>query len=448
MSWSNNISSVYLIGIGGIGMSALARYFLKEGKSVSGYDRVETELTKQLISEGATINYTDQVPYLNAFDLVIYTPAIPTTNQILTHFKKSGCEILKRSEVLGRLSADFQTIAVAGTHGKTTTSGLLAHLLHQSTHDCTAFLGGIATNYRSNFIHGNGNLMVVEADEYDRSFLRLDPSVAIITTMDSDHLDIYGTGNELEKAFQEFAGKVQPNGALIHRSDLNLTASQAKKYSYSITEQADFTVSDHTIINGKYRFDVNGPFGEMKALDLTLPGDHNMENALAAIAACYHLGVSEKEIRSGLASFKGIKRRFELIYQDRKVTFIDDYAHHPTELNAAISSVRKMYPGKKVTGVFQPHLFSRTRDHLTEFGTSLSALDQLYLLDIYPAREEPIEGITSSTLIEKVSTSKALVEKSDLMKHLRYDDSEVLITLGAGDIDRLVSPIRTMLEER
>ena len=277
-------------------MSALARFFLKEGKTVAGYDRTESPLTQVLIEEGASITYVDEVPNLNAFDLVIYTPAIPDSNQILTHFIESGCDMMKRSEVLGHLSSSFETVAVAGTHGKTTTSCLLAHLLHQSSNDCTAFLGGIATNYNSNFIHGTGNLMVVEADEYDRSFLRLDPSVAIVTTMDSDHLDIYGTGNELEKAFQEFAEKVKPEGALIHRSDLNISAASAKKYSYSISDSADFVVSDHSIAKGKYRFDVTGPFGEMKGLDLTLPGDA-CGKRLAAIAACYHLGVSEHEIQ-------------------------------------------------------------------------------------------------------------------------------------------------------
>lgn len=448
MSWQNNISSVYLIGIGGIGMSALARFFLKEGKTVSGYDRTETTLTQKLVSEGATITFSDEIANVNAYDLVIYTPAIPQSNQILTAFKNAGTPLLKRSEVLGKLSADFETIAVAGTHGKTTTSCLLAHLLHQSSQNCTAFLGGIGTNYNSNFIHGSGKLMVVEADEYDRSFLQLDPKVAIVTTMDSDHLDIYGNGNELEKAFQEFADKVNPQGALIHRSDLRLSASVSKKYSYSISGSADFMISDHSIIKGKYRFNVSGPFGEMKGLDLTLPGDHNMENALAAIAACYHLGISEDEIRSGLSSFKGIKRRFELIFQNEKVTFIDDYAHHPTELKAAISSVRKMYPNKKLTGVFQPHLFSRTRDYMSEFGAALSTLDQLYLMDIYPAREEPIEGITSSALLEKVSTEKVLCGRNDLVNSLAKDDAEVIVTLGAGDIDRLVPSIKTMLESR
>lgn len=454
MTGSNHISSVYLIGIGGIGMSALAKYYRQNGLCVAGYDRTASSVTDTLMELGIDIHFNDDVLAIPAEftsekegKLVIYTPAVPTNHAELNFLRNQGYTVIKRSEALGRISEKHRTIAVAGTHGKTTTSSILAHILKQTELDCTAFLGGMSTNYNSNFLSSTTSpFMVVEADEYDRSFLKLSPEMAIVTSMDPDHLDIYGDAAELNRSFQEFASKLGANGTLIFKKGLPLENGPYKKLSYSISEAADYQVQNYSITDGRFSFDLNSPFGKMTNVDFGMPGIHNMENALAAIAASQQLGVSETELREALTSYQGVKRRFELILNENGVTFIDDYAHHPTELDACISSVKKMYPNRKVTGVFQPHLFTRTRDNMSEFAQSLSELDQLYLLDIYPARELPIEGVTSQVLLDQTQLDdKTLITKNEVAERIAADRPEVLLTLGAGDIDRLVQPIKNAL---
>lgn len=454
MSEAHNISSVYLIGIGGIGMSALAKYYRQNGLAVAGYDRTPSPVTEMLTEVGIHVHFNDEVSSIpgefrsgTEGKLVIYTPAVPADHAELNYLRKQGYTVIKRSEALGRVSESHRTIAVAGTHGKTTTSSILAHILKQTELDCTAFLGGMSTNYNSNFLSSTSSpFMVVEADEYDRSFLKLSPEMAIVTSMDPDHLDIYGDAEELNRSFQEFASKLGSNGTLIFKKGLPLENGPYKKLTYSITEPADYQVQSYSITDGRFSFDLDSPFGKMTNVDFGMPGIHNMENAVAAIAVSQQLGVSETELRNALTSYQGVKRRFELILNEDGVTFIDDYAHHPTELDACISSVKKMYPNKKVTGVFQPHLFTRTRDNMSEFAQSLSALDRLFLLDIYPARELPIEGVSSQVLLDQVQLdSKALVSKTELPAKLSASRPEVLLTLGAGDIDRLVQPIKNAL---
>jgi UDP-N-acetylmuramate--alanine ligase len=454
MSKEYKISSVYLIGIGGIGMSALAKYYRQNGLVVAGYDRTQSPITDMLDEIGIDVHFNDDVNSIPSEftagkegKLVIFTPAVPKDHAELNFLKNQGHKVIKRSEALGNISASHRTIAVAGTHGKTTTSSILAHILKQSKLDCTAFLGGMSTNYNSNFLSSTSSpLMVVEADEYDRSFLKLSPEMAIVTSMDPDHLDIYGDAEELNRSFEEFASNLGINGTLIFKKGLPLKNGLYKKLTYSINESADYHVKDYAITDGRFSFDLNSPFGKMTNVDFGMPGIHNMENAVAAIAASHQLGVSEIELREALASYKGVTRRFELILNDNGVTFIDDYAHHPTELDACISSVKKMYPNKKLTGVFQPHLFTRTRDNMSEFARSLSELDQLYLLDIYPARELPIEGVTSQVLLDQIQLNqKTLISKGDVTQKLVADRPEVLLTLGAGDIDRLIQPIKNAL---
>lgn len=454
MSEANNISSVYLIGIGGIGMSALAKYYRQNGLVVAGYDRTPSPVTDMLAEVGVDVHFNDDVKlipsefrYGTEGKLVVYTPAVPSDHAELKFLREQGYTVIKRSEALGKISENHRTIAVAGTHGKTTTSSILAHILKQTELDCTAFLGGMSTNYNSNFLSSTSSpIMVVEADEYDRSFLKLNPEMAIVTSMDPDHLDIYGDATELNRSFQEFASKLGANGTLIFKKGLPLENGPYKKLSYSISEAADYQVQNYSITDGRFSFDLNCPSGTMTNVDFGMPGIHNMENAVAAIAASQQLGVSESELRNALTSYQGVKRRFELILNQNGVTFIDDYAHHPTELDACISSVKEMYPDRKVTGVFQPHLFTRTRDNMHEFARSLSELDQLYLLDIYPARELPIEGVNSQVLLDQVQLeSKALISKNAVPERLASNRPEVLLTLGAGDIDRLVQPIKNAL---
>lgn len=446
----NNIQQVYLIGIGGIGMSALARYFKHRGCIVAGYDRTQTTLCKELETEGIAISYNDNVSDIpevfaannNPNQLVIYTPAIPKESAILNQFTSLGYTLYKRSEVLGIISKDMFTIAVAGTHGKTTTSSIIAHLLKHSGYDCSAFLGGIATNYQSNFLLGNNNVLVVEADEFDRSFLTLHPDIAIITSTDADHLDIYGDKQHLQDSFNQFASQLKPNGKLIHKLNLPL---DKKDISYSIQDiSATAHASKVWIENGNYQFHYKGLGKEIKSLILGLAGKHNVENALAAITVALILGIEEDKIRKALADFKGIKRRFEYIIRKKDLIFIDDYAHHPEELNACFNSVRELYPNKKIKAIFQPHLFSRTRDFADEFAKSLSAIDELIMLEIYPARELPMEGVNSQMILDKVTISnKKIVKKMDILDQL--NNTEVLVTVGAGDIDQLVEPIKNYL---
>lgn len=448
-----NIQSVYLIGIGGIGMSALARYFAGIGKLVGGYDRTSTELTKELEQSGISVHYQDDVSSISdSFKdsnstLVIYTPAVPKTHSELTHFNTNGFTVLKRSEVLGELSRAYTTIAVAGTHGKTTTSSIIAHLLKSSSKDCSAFLGGISSNYNTNLlVSTSSNLMVVEADEFDRSFLTLSPDLAIITSVDADHLDIYGSAAEMLNSFHDFTDQISDVGALIYRYGLPFDESSKRKYTYSLSDRSDYSTSNVKIASGKYVFNVQSPSGMIENLTFGMPGLHNLENAIAAFAVVDQIGLSEAEIRSGLESYKGVKRRFDVHINTENLVYIDDYAHHPTEISACVNSVRELFPGRKVKGIFQPHLYSRTKDHMNDFAQSLSELDEISLLDIYPAREEPIEGITSSVLLDRIkSDRKNLVSKEVAVDSISRNNIDVLVTMGAGDIDQLVAPIKQKL---
>ena len=443
----DKIYNVYFVGIGGIGMSAIARYFLSKDVNVAGYDRVSTPLTQELEKEGCMIHYNDainEIPKSHKYrdTLVVYTPAIPDTHEELNYFRANEFEVVKRSEVLGMITQGAFTIGVAGTHGKTTTSTIVAHLLDNAKYSCDAFLGGISTNFNSNFIFSNpSQATVIEADEYDRSFLTLSPNIAVVTSTDADHLDIYSAHDYLLASFQEYVNKLPEDGLLILRKGLKLNYSNT--ITYAVNEEADVYAKNIKVINGYFHFDVQTPKGLIKDVTVGLPGLHNVENSLAAIAIGIKLDLSEKDIKEGLASFKGVRRRFEYQVKTDDFVYIDDYAHHPEELKACINSVRMMYPDKKITGVFQPHLYSRTRDFAEGFGESLALLDELFLLDIYPARELPIEGVDSKMLFDKVKLEqKELVTKEELVEKLEIKDIEVLLTLGAGDIDTLIKPIR------
>ncbi len=446
-----HIQKVYLVGIGGIGMSGLARYFKNKGCVVAGYDKTATTLTLELVAEGIPVSYVDdqnEIPteFLihDPGTVVIYTPAVPKDSHILSFFSNNDFVLRKRSQVLGIISEGSFTIAVAGTHGKTTTSCIIAHLLKHSGYDCSAFLGGISTNYQSNVLFSENNVMVVEADEFDRSFLTLHPDIAIITSMDADHLDIYGDKNHLEESFRLFASQVKRGGQLIYRYNLPIKKT-GKSYGVNSTS-AEYTAHNIRIQNGKYVFDFKNGNVEYKNMMLGLPGLHNVENATAAIIVGIILNISEDKIRAALASFLGVKRRFEYLVQTDKVVYIDDYAHHPEELRACINSVKQLYPNKKLTTIFQPHLYSRTRDFAEGFSEVLSLSDELIMLDIYPARELPIEGVNSEMILENVTIEhKQLVSKQNLISVLSKMEIEVLLTVGAGDIDTMVKPIQELL---
>lgn len=453
MSLKVESHSIYFLGIGGIGMSALARYFLAKGYQVHGYDRTSTTLTQLLEKEGMVIHYNEDPAFIPSdTGLVIYTPAIPASNTELQYLLKSGVRMMKRAEVLGMLSSEYKTIACAGTHGKTTTSTLVAHLLNQSKVRCQAFLGGIARNFGSNLLLSEGSpFMVAEADEYDRSFLQLHPYIAIITSIDSDHLDIYGNHHAVKEAFGHFTANIVPEGALILKKGIEfplLSPAGCNVYSYAVNEAADYYSTNLRIENGLYRFDLNYPQGKISNLILGIPGLYNVENAVAALAAALLAGVTPEELSSGLASFKGVKRRFDIRLNENNLVYIDDYAHHPEEINACISSARDMFPGRKLTGIFQPHLFTRTRDFSAAFARSLSMLDEVLLLPIYPARELPIKGIDSQMLLSLMDhANKHLVEKADIPAYFQGKSIEVLLTMGAGDIDTLVEPIEIFFKQ-
>ncbi len=440
----------YFIGIGGIGMSALARYFNSKGWSVAGYDKTPSPLTEQLSAEGIDIHYEDlglSIPALfreKEHTLVVYTPAIPKNHGELLFFQHGGAYLFKRAEVLGLITRLSKGLGVAGTHGKTTTSSMLAHILNSSTTGCNAFLGGIASNFNSNLVlHPTSDYTVIEADEFDRSFLKLDPYCSIVTSNDPDHLDIYGDANYFKEGFQEYAQLINQDGCLVQKEGLDL-ASKARKRTYAIESRtADFEGYDLRFEGGKFKFDVRTPRGIWKDVELGIPGIHNAENAVACIALLDFLGLGEYEIRHGLASFLGVKRRFEYIIKRDEFVYIDDYAHHPTEINALVSSVRLLYPGKKITGVFQPHLFSRTRDFFEGFAKELSKLDEVILLPVYPAREEPIPGVNSNELLNAITAQdKKLMDPQKAVDYLKDRDSGVLLTIGAGDIDRIVEPLK------
>lgn len=443
----------YLVGIGGIGMSAIARYLKEEGNNVFGYDRVCTALTKELEQEGVEIVYEDDSSHIATLnvDEVIYTPAIPSDSAILRYVKVMGIPLFKRSEALGRITRGKKTIAVAGTHGKTTTAGLTAHILKNSRIGCSAFLGGISNNYSTNFlVNHNSDYVVVEADEYDRSFLRLSPFFSLITSIAEDHLDIYGNLDNLEQAFIQFANLTDKNGRLFLKNNLPVKIeSEVPETTYSLTDvDADYYASNIRVSEGAYYFDFHTPDKVYHDMKMAYPGRHNIENAVASLSMALSLGVNECEFREGLATFKGMKRRFDLRIKTDKTIYYDDYAHHPQEIEATIKSLKELYPDKRICGVFQPHLYSRTRDFAGEFAQSLELLDDIILLPIYPAREEPIEGITSDTILGKIrKSSKYYVEKDRLLPLLKTLQPELLVTLGAGDIDRFVEPITEMIRE-
>lgn len=436
----------YFIGAGGIGMSALERYFKSLEKVVLGYDKTPTELTLALEKEGIDISFDDQTDKVPNFltpenTLVIYTPAIPNDTVIYQYFVQKEFRMVKRSEVLGEITKSSYGIAVAGTHGKTTTSSILGHILHQADLESTAFLGGIIENYNSNVLINGTKYTVSEADEFDRSFLRLSPKIGIITSMDADHLDIYGNKEEFEQTFVEFSQKITEK--LFVRKGLPLENAT----TYGVESGAEIDAINIRIENGIYHFDVQTPEGLFRDFSLKLPGRHNVENATAAIAVSLYLGIPFETIQKALAEFLGVKRRFNRWDFNDKV-YIDDYAHHPTELNAVIRSIKDMFPGKKVLGVFQPHLFTRTRDFMDGFVDSLSQFDELILLDIYPARELPIEGVTSDSLLEKINLeAKEVSSLQEAMSKIKTKEFDVLVTVGAGNIDTLVQPIKTWLNE-
>lgn len=455
------ITSVYFVGAGGIGMSALARYFRAKGKQVAGYDKTPSDLTAALIEEGIRIHYTDDISLIpedcKQIDstLVIYTPAIPETHTELNYFKTNGFTLMKRARVLGEITRTERGLCVAGTHGKTTTSSMLAHLLKQSHVDCNAFLGGILKNYNSNLmLSDKSDLAVIEADEFDRSFHWLNPYMAVITAVDPDHLDIYGTPAAYRESFEHFTSLIRPDGCLVMKKGLQLQPrlqEGTKLYTYSATEEADFFARNIRIGNGDILFDFVTPDGCIPDVKLGVPVKINIENGVAAMALAWLNGVTPEEIRGGMETFAGPVRRFDFHLKKDDIVLLDDYAHHPAELKASIQSVKELYPDKKVTGIFQPHLYTRTRDFAADFAASLSLLDELILLDIYPAREEPIPGVTSQIIFDRVAIpNKRMIRKEELLDLVQKEAAsfEVVLMVGAGNIDRLVEPVKQILEKR
>lgn len=460
-------------------MSALARYFNSKGIKVYGYDKVPTSLTKELVSEGITIHYEDDVKWIpenikslkekaqKADVLVVYTPALPANHNELNFFIKHKFVVRKRSQVLGAITKNLYTIAVAGTHGKTTTSSMIAHILLNSGYNCSAFLGGVILNYNTNYLQSKTKLSIpekqhpadfsqfciVEADEYDRSFLELYPDIGVITSMDADHLDIYGSKQEMEIAYQQFANQIKQNGLLIIKKGLPISIRNKNRnvITYSAVGEGDYYASNirkNSEHQCRYEFDIVSPSEKIRDVNIVSTGSYNIENTVAAVAVTHNLKVDKEKIKSAMSNFSGVKRRFEFIYKSKDVVYIDDYAHHPKEISACLQSLRDLYPDKKITAIFQPHLFSRTRDFLNEFAQSLSVVDKLILLPIYPAREEPIAGVSADLLFEKVNLkNKILCEKEQLLEHLEKSDIEVLLTIGAGDIDQFVEPIKKLCRQ-
>ncbi len=446
----DTIKNIYFIGIGGIGMSALARYFVSKGCKVSGYDKTKTILTEALSELGIQIHFEDNIDLIDKnASVVVYTPAIPETHCELAYFRTNGYEVVKRSDVLGWITEGTVNICVAGTHGKTTVSTMIAHLLRDSGYGCTAFLGGIAANYNTNFWSSDNNVVVVEADEYDRSFLKLHPSVAVITSMDADHLDIYKTAAAFEDAFVSFSEKVKAGGLLLAKKGLAREASfdTSKLVTYSVNGTgASIYAKDITVVNAAYTFTAVGPNWQIQELVLNMGGLHNIENALVAISVAVHLGIEPQKIKIALANFAGVKRRFEYLVKTNEQVLIDDYAHHPAELAALISGVRSLYSNQKLTLVFQPHLFSRTQDLCDGFAKSLSAADEVVLLPIYPARELPIPGVTSEMIAHKMTHKNVvLLEKEAVSDWVKKQQPKLLVMAGAGDIDVLIRNIKNDL---
>ena len=444
----NQIHNVFFIGIGGIGMSALARYFKNIGKQVSGYDKTPTALTKELMEHGITIHFEDRIDCIPddfkvSNTLVIVTPAVPKAHLQWNYFLEKGYQLKKRAEVLGIITKDTFCFAVAGTHGKTTTSAILGHILYECGVDVTAFIGGIVENYNSNLIGSGKTVTVVEADEFDRSFLHLHPNIACITSMDADHLDIYGTSDAIEASFVQFANKISDKSKLFVTNELPLEG-----VTVAVSEDAVYKAFNVRITGGSYLFDIETPNGVLKDFSFSLPGRHNLMNALMAIAMAINFGTPTDAIAVALGSFIGVRRRFSYQVKNENLVYIDDYAHHPTEINAVHQAVRELYPGKKVLALFQPHLFSRTSDFADDFAKSLSNFDEVLLLDIYPARELPMEGITSDWLLEKIqNNNKKLIKKEDVIETILQSNATVIVTIGAGDIGELVEPIKLALNE-
>jgi UDP-N-acetylmuramate--alanine ligase len=451
----------YFLGAGGIGMSALVRYFNHYGKTVYGYDKTETDLTRQLQDEGAQLHFDEDKSlvkklfslYSKEDILVIYTPAIPKDHAEFVYLQNEGYNMQKRAWVLGEITKQFRTIAIAGTHGKTTTTTLTTHILKTAGINCFAFLGGISQNYKSNLLLGDANdkdaYVVVEADEYDRSFLTLHPYITVITSVDADHLDIYGDLNTMHQTYTQFASQVQKEGFLIVKKNVdNDLRLKDKRLVYSLNLDTEYSANSIEIIDGEFCYNINSPIEPVSHVAIGLPGLHNVENSIAAVAVAQQLGIKGDVINKALRSFKGVKRRFDYRVKSKSVVYIDDYAHHPEELRAAITAAKQLYPDKKVTGIFQPHLFTRTRDFADGFAESLDLLDVCVLLDIYPAREKPIEGINSQMLLDKMkSKEKFLVKKENVLEFLKTHPPQVVMTLGAGDIDSLIEPIEKLLNE-
>jgi UDP-N-acetylmuramate--alanine ligase len=461
----NGVRKVYFIGIGGIGMSAIARYFHSKGIEVSGYDKTETELTKQLEEEGISIRYTEDVNIIpKEVDLVAYTPAMPNDHAELVYYRNHGYKVVKRSDVLQAISADSFNICIAGTHGKTTITTMIAHILRDSGYGCNAFLGGISVNYGTNFWSSVNNVCVIEADEYDRSFLKLTPNVAVITAMDADHLDIYGDEKTMQDGFVAFGNKIREEGLLVSKFGLKRIKEVAvrRKITYSLQNRsADVFAENLKIVEGGYTYDVNGKVA-LSNVELRVGGMHNVENSLVAMAVAMELGIDPEKVKVAVADFRGVKRRFEYIIPPQKKqqggyvepVMIDDYAHHPEELRALLNSVRSLFPQRIVTVVFQPHLFTRTRDLADGFADSLSIADRVILLPIYPARELPIEGVTSEMILTKVeSDEKMIMTKEEFLDwtkahELNKEFGEVMVMAGAGDIDGLIQPVKDIIEKK
>jgi UDP-N-acetylmuramate--alanine ligase len=447
----SGIRKIYFIGIGGIGMSALARYFLSRKASVNGYDRTPTPLTRELEAEGISIHYeerTDLIP--QDVDVVVYTPAIPAQHAELVYYREHNYTVVKRSDVLQWITESSFNICVGGTHGKTTVTSMTAHLLRHSGYGCNAFLGGIAANYGTNFWSSEKNVVVVEADEYDRSFLKLVPDVAVVTAMDPDHLDIYGTPEEVENAFVQFSQKLKPGGCLISKYGLprqqDFHAEHQYTYSYS-DRQADVFAEDVRVENGSYRFTVTAKNWQIKDMLLHMGGLHNIENTLVAVIVGKYLGIDDEKIKAAVADFKGVRRRFEYALKNDAHILIDDYAHHPEELRALLGGVKSIFPEEKITLVFQPHLFSRTKDLAEAFAHSLDMADEVLLLPIYPARELPMEGVSSRLLLDKMTIAgKRALEKEEMKQWMQANLPRLVVMAGAGDIDALVQPVKSILE--
>lgn len=448
----SKINNLYFLGIGGIGMSALARYFRQQGKVISGYDLTPTPLTEQLEKEGMKIHYIEDLSKISPdTDLAVYTPAIPDDNHELKYFKQSGIPLIKRARMLGRLTQNQFTIAVAGTHGKTSISAMTAHIFNSAGKKITALVGGIMNNYHSNVIlNMPADYLLVEADEFDRSFLAIQPEVSVISSMDADHLDIYHNKKEMTKSFLDFAGKLKEDGLLIHHCNLKIFESiPSKKISYGIATDAGVKAENVRVHEGAFIFDLVFDETVIKDIRMAIPGYHYIENALAAAAVSLESGIQPQDVKQGIETFRGVERRFEFRIRAGKTVFIDDYAHHPEEIRATIRAVKSIFPGRKITGVFQPHLFSRTRDLANEFAAALQLLDEIILLPVYPAREKPIHGVDSSLIFDKINNAnKKIVKKDELVNYLEKETPEVLLTMGAGDIGLMVPQIEEMLKEK